>query len=227
MRVLVDVDGNLETETRRCELDVLGRWYGDTEESLREAYGAYEASTVFISVLHADKGVVGFARIITPSALVPKTISDLSAPPWSVDGLRSAELAGLDLQTTWDFATLGVRPELGGGGRVVAAAIYHTVIAAAHANGISSVVAITDRRVRSLLAAAGLMIHALPGTRSEPYMGSPACIPVYAHLAELVDRQRREAPDAYRLISLGVGLDGIALPRGDSLLLHRHWRRSA
>jgi hypothetical protein len=211
------------TEVRRCEADVLGHWYGDTPEQLDEVYGPYEDHTVFVALRRPDERVVGFCRLILPGPLGLKTISDVGKPPWSVDGLRAAAAAGVDVNRTWDIATLGVDRKLAGAGQVAAAALYYAVINAARSNGYLWIAAIIDSRARSLLAAHGLILHALPGTAPGLYMGSPACAPVYAHLPDLLDYQRRVAPDAHRLIALGVGLDGIATPPPDAFQLPPGW----
>lgn len=197
---------------RRCEADVLGYWYGDTPVQLRHAYGPYEERTIFFAVRRPDGRVAGFCRVITPGPLGLKTIADIGEEPWSIDGARSATAAGLDLSRTLDIATLGVDQRLGGVGHIASAALYYALINTARINAYPWIVAIIDHRVRSLLASMGLILHALPGTAPAEYMGSSACAPVYAHLATMLDHQRQVAPDAYRLIALGVGLDGVAVP---------------
>jgi hypothetical protein len=44
---------------------------------------------------------------------------------------------------------------------------------------------------------------------------------VYAHFAPMLDNQRREFPDAYRLVTLGVGLDGILVPEPEAFVRRR------
>jgi hypothetical protein len=216
-------DGTDWSAYRRCEAEVLGHWYGDTLEELEQAYGPYEDRTVFVALRRPDERVVGFCRLILPGPRGLKTLSDVEKAPWSVDGRRSAAAAGVDVDRTWDIATLGVDRRLGGAGQVAAAALYYAVINAARTNGFAWIAAIIDSRARSLLAAHGLILHALPGTAPAFYMGSPACAPVYAHLADMLDHQRRVAPEAYRLIALGVGLDGIITPPPDALRLPATW----
>ena len=212
------------TDYRQCEADVLGYWYGDTREQLRDTYGPFEERTIFFGLRRPDGRVVGFCRVIAPGPRGLKTIADIGSAPWTIDGPRSAAAAGVDLTRTWDIATLGVDRRLGGAGQVAAAALYYSVINAARINGYGWIVAIIDSRARSLLASVGLELHALPGTAPKHYMGSPACAPVYAKLADMLDRQRVNAPDAYRLIALGVGLDGVSVPPPDAFRLS-NWPR--
>jgi hypothetical protein len=66
-----------------------------------------------------------------------------------------------------------------------------------------------------------VVLHPLPGIETLPYWGSPASSPSYAHFDSLLAWQRKSSPDAYRLVALGVGLDGIRVPGLDSFALHR------
>jgi len=61
----------------------------------------------------------------------------------------------------------------------------------------------------------------LPLTTARPYFGSPSTVPVVAHMERMVGRQQREHPEAYRHISLGLGLEGIAVPEPEEFLLSR------
>jgi hypothetical protein len=85
-------------------------------------------------------------------------------------------------------------------------------------------IAVLDERVRRLLASVGILTRALPGTSTATYLGSPSSTPVYAHYAPMLDNQRREFPDAYRLVTLGIGLDGISVPAAESFRLRSRKR---
>ncbi|WP_143447396.1 hypothetical protein [Kineosporia sp. R_H_3] len=208
-----------DASVRRCELDVLAHWYGDTEQLLDEAYGGYADQTAFLAVERDDGLVVGVSRVIIPGGRGLKTLADIGSPPWSVDAPRAVSAAGLDPDHTWDIATITVRRELGAAGRVVAGALYYGLINGTRVNDCSWIVAIIDRRARSLLSMVGLPLHAIPGTAPELYMGSPACAPVYAHMPTLVDMQRASDPEAHRLITLGHGLTDVLLPDDEGLAL--------
>ena len=93
-----------------------------------------------------------------------------------------------------------------------AAALYHGLVAGGRANGVTTMITIVDQRARTLLHSVGLATHVLPGAAPAEYLGSAKSTPAYAHLAAVVDHQRRRMPDAYRMITLGVGLSGVALP---------------
>lgn len=223
-RLALEPGQDVDPEVTRCELDVLGHWYGDTAELIETAYGRYRQQTAFLAVRSADGQVAGMCRLILPGPLPLKTLADIGGPPWSVDSGRSLAAAGIDPARTWDLATLAVRRELGAARRMIAPALYHGLIQAVVANGAEWVIAIADRRVRSLLAMLGLEQYALPGTAAAPYMGSAACCPAYTHIPSMVERQRTTNLDAYRLITLGYGLDEVALPAREDFLLPLHGR---
>ncbi|HEX5331478.1 MAG TPA: hypothetical protein VFW79_02430 [Cellulomonas sp.] len=211
-----DVDGPLLDSARDCEAEVFRTVYGNTREQLESEYGPYEDNSVFLALALADT-VVGAVRMIRPGGQAGlKTLADIEQGPWSVDGSRSAAAAGIDLESTWEIATLGVRRGTSAAGQRLSMALYHGLIAVARANAMTSFVAILDERVRRMLASVGIITRPLPGTSTAPYLGSAASTPVYAHCGPLLDHQRREFPDAYRLVTLGVGLDGVAVPALDA-----------
>jgi hypothetical protein len=219
LRLALTASADTCEDARRCELEVLAHWYGDTPDLIEEAYGPYEDQSAFLSVERDDGAVVGASRLIVPGRLPLKTLSDMCAPPWSIDAVRSVRLAGVDPDRTFDVATLAVRPDNGAGPRVVASALYYGLINGALVNDHPWIIAIIDRHVRGLLAMVGLPLHALPGTRARSYMGSPACAPVFTYLPSLVAGQRLTDPEAHRFISMGQGLDGVLLPDPEDLLL--------
>ena len=202
-----------------CEVDVLGHWYGDTPELLDRAYGGFAEQTVFIVVRDGEQRVVGFARLLRPGPNPLKTIVDLQDEPWSVDGPAAVAEAGIDLGCCWDIATLGVRPELGSSGTLVAAALYHGMFSTLRLNQVDWLLAIIDQRVRKLLNMTGLLLHTLPGTAPALYMGSPACAPVYGHLPSMFERLQGRDPRTYDRITRGAGLSGVSLPPQDAFRL--------
>jgi aromatic-L-amino-acid/L-tryptophan decarboxylase len=213
--------GRPNPDIAACELDVLGGRYGDTVADLDEAYGEYIDDTVWLSVRDPEGLVYGWARLIAPGSLPQKTLADASLPPWNLDGVQAADQIGLDPGSAWDVATIGVRRELGGAGSRVAAALYHGVLTGSSVNGAKWFLAMLDVRVRKLLDRVGLVMHTLPGATAQPYMGSPALIPVYTHIDSMLSGQQRYHPEAYQQITLGAGLDGIEIPSREGLLL-RH-----
>jgi hypothetical protein len=85
-------------------------------------------------------------------------------------------------------------------------------------------ITIIDERVRKLLHSIGLATNILPGAFTAEYLGSAASTPCYAHLAAVVDLQRRATPDSYRMITMGQGLAGVRLPGPEGFLMRERDR---
>ncbi len=212
VRMLFDVEGDLRESALECEAEVFRAVYGNSRAELDEEYGPYDDDSVFLVVAVGDD-VVGAVRLLPPGGRAGlKTLVELEREPWGVDGRRSAAAAGLDLSSTWEVATLGVRRDAGALHQRLAAALYHGLITVCRANGMSAYVAVLDERVRRMLGSVGLASRALPGTTTAPYLGSAASTPVYTLCAPTLAAQRTRFPDAHRLVTLGVGLDGIDVP---------------
>ena len=213
-----DPAGELRAAARDCEADVFFRAYGNTRDDFDEEYGPYEDSSAFIALSEPGGDVVAACRLIVPGEAGLKSLHDIARPPWSVDGNRSARAAGLVPAATLDIATVGVRAGLGGAG-LWAVALYHAIVVATRVNNMPYVVMIMDERARRLLTSIGCATQALPGTGPGPYLGSPASMPLWANVPNMMDRQRRENPDGYRLVSQGMGLDGISVPDPSAFVL--------
>lgn len=216
-----DVTGDLLESARDCEAEVFLRWYGNTRAQLADEYGPYEDCSAFLCLADEHGDVLAAARLLAPGGAAGlKTLVDVGREPWGVDGARAVRAAGADLATTWDVATLGVREQRRDTARL-ALALYHGVAKVSQANAMSAFVAVLDNRVRRLLDSVGIISRSLPGTRSAPYLGSPESTPVYVVPTSVFDQQRRDFPEAYRLVTLGHGLDGIAVPDLEAFRYHR------
>ena len=221
LTLVFDPVGEVLASARECEAEVFLGTYGNTLDELEAEYGPYEQASVFMALAAASGEVVAACRLITPGQAGLKTLNDAARMPWLVDGLRSARAARIDPSRTWDVATIGVRPHVGAARLFAAAALYHGVALAARVNRIQSIVMIMDERARRLLTAIGVETRALPGTHAAPYLGSPASTPLYGHLDQMADQQRRVNPEAHRLIGQGVGLDGVSVPEQAAFRLVR------
>jgi hypothetical protein len=206
-----DPEGAVLETARDCEASVFLAQYGNTAEQWAEEYGPYDPSSAFIAITDRHGEAVATMRLILPSIVGLKTLVDLARPPWSIDGVRSARAARMSVDATWDVATLAIRKGVSRGG-LLSAALYHGLLLGTRANAARWIVMIMDVRARRLLNTVGLQTHVLPGTTLAPYLGSDASVPLWAEVAPMVDNQRRTNPDAYRLVSLGVGLDSVAVP---------------
>jgi hypothetical protein len=217
-----DARGDLLDAARQCEEDVFLQAFGNTRNQLEDEYGPYNDQSVFVAISDDSGHVVGACRLITPGSLGLKTLNDVGREPWGVDGLRAARAAGIDPENAWDVATLGVRRDYRGSRMSVAIALYHAIVVSTRVNEVGTITAILDDQIRHILTAADFIMPPLPGTRTAEYLGSPASTPVYGHCAGMVDGQRRMNPDAYRLMSLGIGLDGISIPEQSAFELRPH-----
>lgn len=209
----VAVEGELLAAALECEAAAFLHHYGNTAEQLAEEYGPYEEHSTFLALADRDGDVVAATRIIRPNTAPGlKALVDAGNPPWSADPAASAAAAGLDPRFTWEVATIGVRPDAATSAAPLALALYHGILCVCRANAPSSFVAILDERARRILRSVALVMHPLPGTGPASYLGSAASTPMYVHAAQLMDHQRRTSPDAYRLLTLGVGLDDVVVP---------------
>jgi hypothetical protein len=210
-RLIFDPVGELLEETHRCEARVFLHAFGNTAEQLEDEYGPYDAASHFIALADSDDEVVASCRVIAPSPLGLKTIHDIAGAPWFVDGARAMRAAGADLATAWDVTTIAVRHDIDVT-PLASAALFHGMLLAARANSVRSIVMMLDDHVRRLLELAGFVARPIPGTAPAPYLGSAATVPLVGDVPTMVDNQRRLNPDAYRLMTLGVGLSGISVP---------------
>ncbi len=213
-----DAQGDLRTAAEECEESVFLEAFGNTKEQLNSEYETYNDQSVFIAVSDVDGYVQGTVRLIAPGPAGLKTVNDIAREPWGLDGERVTKAAGIDLAHTWDIATMGVRAECRSNRLMVTMALYHAMMKATRVNEMTSAVAILDSHAQRVMNSLGYIFPAMPGVKPAPYLGSAASTPVYAHYASIVDAQRRINPEAYRLMTLGVGLDGIAIPEESAFL---------
>ena len=211
--------GRARAAALACEQAVFLDAFGNTRELLAEQYGPYGPQSVFLTVSNADGVVLGHCRLISPGPAGLKTVNDLAEAPWSLDPARVVRAAGIDPQRCWDIATLGVRREYRGRTWMIAIALYHGIIKAARINGIEMATAMVDEQIHRALQQIDYLPATLPGARPAPYLGSSRTTPVFARFSSVLDDQRRRNPEAYRLMVLGVGLDGITVPEDAAFVL--------
>lgn len=219
-------DGDVLEAARDCERDTFVRVYNESRETWDAGYTAYEASTFFLAVTEPGGDVVASMRVIRPNPGGLKTFAEMAKSPWFVDGIRSARSVGIDPAYTWDVATLAMRPGVRRSS-MVPLALYHGLFHAGRRNDARWIVMIIDSRVRRILNMLSIRTQALPGTIAMPYDGSASSIPLWGDLPAMADHQRRVAPEAHRLVNLGIGLDGIRLPNQNDYDLDRVRRERA
>ena len=203
---------------RACEADVFLDHYGNTAEQWADEYGPYEQSSTFVTITERGGDALAAMRVITPGPAGLKSVADVARAPWSIDGDRAVRAAGMTPGQTWDIATIALRPGAPRGG-LLTSALYRALLLGIRANGVRWIVMIMDVRARRVLNMAGLNTQILPGATIAPYLGSDASVPLWAEVAPMIDNQRRNSPDAYRLITQGVGMDGIRFPDLEQFVL--------
>src|SRR5689334_15716816 len=206
-RIIVDTGSRWRPAAFALEAQIFGARYGVPYPAHVAEFAPYEDNSVFAIVADAEDEVAGVMRWIVPGPAGLKTLNEAAQAPWHLDSIRAAEAAGVDPARTWDLASLAVRPRLGRHRAVVTAALYHAVALAVAENRVRSLLMTVDERVRTVLEAHGFYGRALPGAVPMPFCGSPASTPVFGHCAEMRRLQQRLNPEAFRLITLGTGLD--------------------
>lgn len=206
-----DPVGDVLAAAKACEAAVFLQAYGNTAEQWRDEYERFDPASVFLTVMEQGGDAVATCRLILPNPIGLKSLVDVEHDPWFVDANASAATVGMTPARTWDIATLAARRGVAGAG-LLAAALYHGIVAAMRANTMRWVVMIIDARARRLLSMLNLEGYVLPGTMAAPYLGSSASVPIWADVPRLMKVQRRVNPDAYAMIDRGVGLEAIALP---------------
>jgi len=210
-------------EARRCEAASLAATFGITQQVLDEAYVGFEEYSVFLTISDDTGTVHAAARVILPGPAGFISLGELLTHGWNVDGYALARETGLDLTTSWEMSTFCRRPDTPGGNQR-ALAMIHGLSLAMRANGATVLLGILNENVRSYLEMFGLMFTTFPGTVPLPYYGSPASTPVFARHSEFLDTARRRNPEGYRLVAMGVGLDGITVPPLSEFVLRRSRR---
>lgn len=212
-RLVFQPDTDLRAAAFAHEAAIFGSVYKVPYDFHVAEFAPYEPQSAFLVVVDEEERVRATMRLVTPGPAGIKTIVEAARSPWFLDAERSARAVGLDLANTWDVATLAVGSGLGRDRMAVTAALYHGLTVAARRNRVTSLLMTVDERVRGILETCfGLYTTALPGATPQPFEGSPASTPVYGHCGQMLAAQRRRNPEAYRLLTLGVGLDGVAIP---------------
>ena len=220
--------GDLLEAAQDCELEIFNNVYGNTRAQWVDEYGPYEDNTAFIAITNEADEVVAASRLITPGPAGLKSLNDVSREPWKIDGYAAARAAAFDPEVTIDVATIAVRKGLKGSSALASIALHHGLNLVSRVNALPNIVMIMDARARRLLSAIGLQTTALPGAKAGEYLGSANSLPLWGHTPTMLDTQRMINPDAHRLVSLGVGLDGISVPPAAEFSLnYRRFQTSA
>jgi hypothetical protein len=220
---------------RHVEQAVFLEAFGNTPEVLAEQYGRYEPSSIFICVVdHLRRIPAGVMRVLLPSPQGFKSLNDIE-PVWGVSATSLAERNGLrlDLDKTWDVATLAIAAEYRGKAArgVVSMGLYQTLTLAARRCGIEWFVAILDMPVFRMIRWRLRMIFAgYEGIAPLPYLGSAASIPAWCDVVAAERHLAANDLDLHAVLVEGVGLESalqpVDLDSADSITAWRRTRAS-
>lgn len=207
---------------RHIERAVFLETFGNSTDLLAEEYAPYEDTSVFICVVdHLRRLPAGVLRVILPSAAGFKSLNDLE-PWWGEPARAMIERTGLamDLDKTWDVATLAVLPDYRGKATMglVSLGLYQTLTMTAVRSGMDWFVAILDmpayRMIRWKLR---MTFTGYKGVPAMPYLGTPANMPVWCQISEGKKRLEVADPVLHDLLFEGTGLEPAMRPLDLSL----------
>jgi hypothetical protein len=218
---------------RHVEQSVFLQAFGDTSEFLATQYRPYEQASFFICVVDHLRGLpVGSMRVLMTSPAGFKSLNDIE-PVWGEPAGTLIERSGLalDLDRTWDVASLAVVPEYRAKatGGLVSMALFQALGLAARACGVNWFVAIFDMPVFRMIRLKLCMIFSgYEGITAKPYLGSPAGMPAWCEVAESEKRLAASDPRLHAILIAGIGLEEVVRPMDVSSLerLVRRQRRA-
>lgn len=202
---------------RHVERVVFMETFGNTPELLAKEYAPYEESSIFLCVVdHLRCAPAGTMRILLPSPAGFKTIDD-AAPVWGepVEAMATRTGLDIDLARTWDIATLAVAPEYRGKATMglVSIGLYQALAMATPRCGIEWLLAILDVPVlRMIRWQLRMPMAGFAGVTAQPYLGSPASMPVWCNVSDTERRIAASDPDLHALYFRGVGMEPALRP---------------
>jgi hypothetical protein len=202
---------------RHVERVVFMETFGNTPELLAKEYAPYESSSIFLCVVdHLRHAPAGTMRILLPSEAGFKTLDD-AKPVWgeTVESMAIRTGLDLDLSTTWDIATLAVAPEYRGKATMglVSMGLYQALALATPLLGIQWLIAILDVSVfRMIRWKLRMPMAGFKGVTAQPYLGSPASMPVWCNVSDTERRIAASDPDLHALYFQGVGMEPAVRP---------------
>jgi hypothetical protein len=202
---------------RHVERVVFMETFGNTPELLAKEYAPYEESSIFLCVVDHLRGVpAGTMRILLPSPAGFKTLDD-AAPVWGepIEAMATRTGLAIDLARTWDIATLAVAPEYRGKATMglVSIGLYQALAMATPRCGIEWLLAILDVPVlRMIRWKLRMPMAGFAGVTAQPYLGSPASMPVWCNVSDTERRIAASDPDLHALYFRGVGMEPALRP---------------
>lgn len=163
------VEAALELEAR-----VFLEWFGNSRKELDEEYGYFAEQTTLILLEGSD--LVGMMRVMLPGAHEAKTLVDARRPPFAVDVDATLASVGTDSHHVADLVTLAIDSRYRGDG--LGPCLFAGALRAVEAVDVAWAVAMVDCSVRQYLARQGFDLSPFPRSKPQPYLGSPATMPV-------------------------------------------------
>ncbi|MGE0878929.1 MAG: hypothetical protein AB7L13_19220 [Acidimicrobiia bacterium] len=124
----------------------------------------------------------------------------------SLDEVIAQHRLPIDRDDAWDIATLAVDPSYRQG--MLSLALFQVICTLARSAGVGALVSIVEVPViRMIQAKFGSPFERFPGLDPVPYLGSPACVPVWTTGELLAQRVSAKDPELWDFLSLGEGLE--------------------
>lgn len=197
---------------RHVERSVFGEFFGNSPELLAAEYGAYEDTSLFLTVVdHRRRLPAGVMRVIVPSDAGLKSLADIETA-WNQPLGEVLARTGLEFddRRVWDVATLAVEKEYRGAASqgLISMALYQGLATTALRAGIGWFVTILDLVVLDLLQTLVTdPFRSYDGIEPMIYLDSPMSVPVWCDIDDWTRRFRAANPDLYDTICLGTGLE--------------------
>lgn len=186
---------------------VFGEAFGTPAEQHDREYSAYESASLFVVVIdHKRARAAGSARIVLPSSIGLKTLSDIESF-WETPVESLAQPGGFqtDVDNTWDVATLSVAAPYRKG--LVSQALHQAICTAAFHAHVRWLISILDKYVYRLLQMQlRRMFNSFINLGLQMYAGSPS-LPVWCDLETYTARLRRESQALFETLFLGRHLE--------------------
>lgn len=193
---------------RAVEAKVFFEAFGNSPAVVEQEYGFYDPTSVFGCIVdHRRMLPVATVRLIVSDALGLKFFDDfekLYGVPFEEIAARN-DLA-IDPTRCWEIATLAVRKEYRYG--LLSLALFQVIgtLSALALQGwlVSNIEVPVIRTVQMRL---GSPFGYFEGTHPAPYLGSPACVPIWTTVARIAEKVGAKDPMLRDLLLLGEGLE--------------------
>jgi hypothetical protein len=199
---------------RALERQVFFEVFGNSPKLLADEYDPYEDASVFLCVLdHVRHQIAGAIRFIMPSPAGFKSLLDIEST-WHepLDAVLDRSPFALDLDRTWDLATLVVAPDYRGEATdgLITTALFQGLAQMFKRFDIRQLVAIMDVVVLdSIQSRYHRPLSKFAGLAPATYLDSPASLPVMCDMPDFEQRLALIDPVMWELGFLGRGMEAV------------------